>query len=292
MVVYRPIDLVRFSEMKEPDFRSVPSIEVAYPFSIQFSIGRGIGTGVGNLRATIYNLGQETRNHIYHDIFDVQNVMRIQLFAGYGDGLSLLFDGRMLSAYSTRRGTEIVTEMEATETIPVNDYVELALPEGISQEEAIIQFIDAHLTYLDRGEISVPQYRFKRGFYMSGSCAYILKRLADGNQIIDRRTVRVLGDEDAIDGIVPLIDSSTGLLGTPKRYDSYMRADVLFDPTLILGQLVNLRSRVLSQWNGQFKIFGLTHSCTISPVEPGQNITSLHLSAGDRWNMIKNHAWN
>ena len=54
---------------------------------------------------------------------------------------------------------------------------------------------------------------------------------------------------------------------------------MLFEPTLRIGQMVEIKSKTSTgyRFNGQYKILGMTHNCTISGAEAGNRRTILHL---------------
>ena len=71
-------------------------------------------------------------------------------------------------------------------------------------------------------------------------------------------------------------------MGTPKRNDTYLEVDILFEPDLQIGQIVQIVSQTNPAFDGQYKIFGIKHSGTISGVVGGDCRTSLQLFVGTR----------
>ena len=82
-----------------------------------------------------------------------------------------------------------------------------------------------------------------------------------------------------------LIQSDTGLLGTPKRYEAVLEIEMLFEPDIRLGQCVEIVSETWGNnledqkksFNGQYKVVGLEHNCTISGATAGTRTTKLQM---------------
>ena len=55
---------------------------------------------------------------------------------------------------------------------------------------------------------------------------------------------------------------------------------MLFEPTLIVGQLLEVGSKISPDFNGQFKVIGFTHDCLISATQSGSRITTVDLFIG------------
>jgi len=59
-------------------------------------------------------------------------------------------------------------------------------------------------------------------------------------------------------------------------------ADILFEPRLQIGQVVELNSNFFKKLNGQYKIIGIRHSGTISDAVAGRCKTTVELCLGNR----------
>lgn len=76
---------------------------------------------------------------------------------------------------------------------------------------------------------------------------------------------------------VLIINADTGLLNTPRFYGQSMQLTTLFEPRINCGDLVRLESAVQPEFNRDYKVCGVTHSCEMGFGTSGSNITSLTL---------------
>jgi hypothetical protein len=91
-----------------------------------------------------------------------------------------------------------------------------------------------------------------------------------------------LSDDDAFEGVVPVIDDESGLLGVPQHEDAILKVDIIFEPRLMIGQIVDIQSRVAPMFNGQYKIYGIRHEGEISDAESGLATTTLEMLVGSQ----------
>lgn len=83
--------------------------------------------------------------------------------------------------------------------------------------------------------------------------------------------------EDGTDPDILIINADTGLLNTPRFYGQSMQLTTLFEPRVNCGDLVRLESTVQPEFNRDYKVCGVTHSCEMGFGTSGSNITSLTL---------------
>ena len=114
------------------------SVEIDYPLTCEFNIIRTIFSGANTGKFTIYNLGEDTRNKIFHDLYDPKTIRKITFQAGYADQnpLPIAFQGRVQVAYSTRKGVNWVTEIKAFDA-DFDSQSSQAVPAGVSIRDTI-----------------------------------------------------------------------------------------------------------------------------------------------------------
>ena len=71
-----------------------------------------------------------------------------------------------------------------------------------------------------------------------------------------------------------LINSQTGLLGTPVREQTLIHFDMLLEPSLNVGSSVELISSTADNFNGLYKITAVKHRGMISGTLSGSAITT------------------
>lgn len=74
-----------------------------------------------------------------------------------------------------------------------------------------------------------------------------------------------------------VINADTGLLNTPRFYGQSMSLTTLFEPRVKCGMVVKIESKVQPEFNRNYKVCGITHSCEMGFGTSGSNITTLTL---------------
>jgi hypothetical protein len=267
-----------------------------YPMTLQFTIDRRALATANNGTFRLYNLSSDTRKVIYKDAFDLEGTKRlVTLTAGYGDNLSQIFYGNIKEAKSYREegSVDFITEIDAFDwsfaMITSSSNWTMGSPQyslPLKRSTVINRLVDDLVTTgVSKGVIN--NYGFDSGdlgharaYIASDKTWKLLTEETNGHCFIDNGTVHCLLDEDAIEGDIPVINSSTGLLSTPKKSGFILKIDILFEPAIRVGQQIELVSESESLYNGQYKVIGIQHNGIISGAVNGKCRTSLLLNAG------------
>ena len=249
------------------------------PVSIQFQVSKALMQSTNTATITIYNLDGSTRESIYQDrlIFETNKRKMLSLEAGYGDTLTLVCLGYIQQCYSERVGTDMVTTIEVLDPDILSEYTSVTFEAGTTFEEAY-KYLASQLPSLQIGELGNLKGEFKTPTIFEGNAFVAINKLTGGHTFIDNGKINTLNDNETLSNYgAYLIASETGLLGTPKRYDAVLEINMLFEPTIRLGQMVEIQSVTQSRFDGQYKVLGFTHNCTISEAECGTRTTTLQL---------------
>jgi hypothetical protein len=267
----------------------VEQVEISDPFTLNFSIRKAIlsTSNVGNFK--IYNLSQQTRNTIYRDFTNLSVMRRVVLQAGYFDPLPVVFDGNMMWSYSSRAegSVDFISEIQAWD---LGSYGQRESDSQFTQQNATRQSTVSQLVS------DMNRYGTKTGYIgtlkeyltlnrkrsVNGSTWRALMDETGGSCFIDNGRIHILQDNEYFTGDVEEISSSTGLLGSPKKSESYVQIEMLFEPKLLLGQGVLLISESQGVFSGQYKVVGLTHAGTISGAVGGKCKTTVSLLSFDK----------
>jgi hypothetical protein len=258
---------------------------VKNPITIKFSVVRSVYSGVSNMTIDIYNLAPDTRNNMFKDWFydvEKENLLWIALNASYeGHGMTCIFMGDIWNAYSMRQGTDIITRIQAVcglRNMTQNVNITLSAQ---STTEDVCNACMGDLKSLKKGKWSVTDYTFTEPIALMGKPLAILKQYnPDKNVFVDLDKVNILGQDEAFVGYVPLINDASGLLAAPERKASTLIIKMLFEPELLIGQVIEINSKYAPQFDGQYKIFGLRHEGIISDSIAGNCITTIELNVG------------
>lgn len=263
-------------------------LAITYPLTLELNIVRKPYASTNNGTFTIYNLSPDNRTQIYRDKFDYTDFRYLKLAAGYGQApYPIVFNGNVQQAYSWRDSgrVDFKTEIQGTDFgySMVNTFSNVTL-QGSQPKQAIVNNLITNLTNsvpsLGIGYVSKFAGTYPRGRVLLGNTWQILQQETGQNCYIDNGLVYALKPNDTFDGGgITQIDSSTGLLSTPKRAETYLTIEVLFEPRIVIGQQIQLISSQ-TQFNGLYKVMGLQHQGIISGAKGGRLTTVLFLYYG------------
>lgn len=271
--------------------------EITSPFTCEFNIVRNLSASTNIATFVIYNLSPDVRSKIYKDPQDVNNLKAIQFFAGYsdkaGDMLPRCFKGTVRFAYSQRNGPDFRTIIEAYDgfnsagitnlalSIPANtnavDTIK-AVTNQITQQikETLPSVGKLGVTISKKSEEKMTKVA-SRATAMMGTPEALMNQVTGGDGYIDGMAFYSLTETDVLEGDVRLIDTYNGLLGTPRKADTYVEIDMLFEPRIKPAQLIELSSETDDRYNGVHRVSAITHKGVISGSQSGDCITSLSM---------------
>lgn len=270
------------------NFQGVPyELEIQYPLRIDFDIIRHNYASTNTAQIRLYNLSAQHRNMLLHDQYDFspEDVLSVTLQAGYGNGPQwpVIFSGNATRAYSVREGVNFVTVIEAQDggDAYANATVNTQFPAGTQQRDIIIALIEQLKPYgVSAGSISKFEGEISKGVAYSGNVLDILRQLTNQNFFIDNLTANALVPGDSTAANVLTIDASAGLLETPIKQQQYLEIKILFEPRLVIGSQINLKSSTAAVYNGVHQVVSLHHKGTISGATSGHCVTILGAQAG------------
>jgi len=271
---------------------------VSFPLTAEFSIGRSISTLSNTARVMLYGLDETKRRLLYKDRDDWKKYIYMQIYAGYGDlADSMIYSGSIQECYSFRNGgdTEYRTFIDSADA--AMDYllgrVSVSFAAG-SDIQTEFNILGSSLIDLSLGVVS-PYIKFpprERGENLTGKPIKLLRDISAVKVEEDKSPVQTasidLGvinflryNNDVIKNFGILeIDCNTGLLGTPKRKNTLLSVDLIFEPAARLNQLAILHSETSQYLNAGFKIMGVSHNGIISGAKCGTMTTTIDLFIG------------
>lgn len=252
------------------------------PFTIEFDITRNILTSANVCQVRIYNLSTVNRNQLRFDISNYGELRGIELKAGYGTNLPVVFAGNISQAWSVREGVNMITQIECFDGgyALANGNFDQQFLKGTLQETVIKNMISSALPGITMGTIGQIDGSLSKGDSYSGNTANLLAQLSPGSFFIDNRKANVLSDSECLKGEIDVIDAQTGLLGTPVREQTIINFEMLFEPRLVIAQKIQLKSSTDINFNGFYKVISLKHRGMISESVCGDAITSVGMFYG------------
>lgn len=276
--------LEKFGDISKPVIEYTTSIK--YPLTLDLNISRGIDSKVNTGLFTIFGLSEKTRTILHKDRFDVNRYINVQLWAGYEqEGSSLVFDGTIKECYSHKPSgaTEYRTVIDA-----YDGGLALYLGETNSSfteqstGQTLLETITRKMPDVDLGTISpyVDINGSSRGYTAIGKPDDELKQITNGNSFVDNGILHVMDrDLDVLQGSVTVLNVDK-IFGSPRRFDTKLRIEILFEHALLVGQLIELKSSTLKYLNGRYKVLGFNHEGRISGSFNGELKTTLDLFIG------------
>lgn len=255
-------------------------MEIKDPFTINFSLNRDVMSSLNKMNCSVHNLAPTTRGKIFKDRFS-SDYRRVILQAGY-DRLVTIFQGNLFSAFSTRSDADIITELECQDGGHglKTGQTSQTFNKGVKTKDIIDQAMSSFET-ITKGFIGGDDIEKKRPTTFDGSSYDLIGREVSG-AFIDNEKLNVLKDNEVTDHQILKFNSETGLLNVPQRQDTYIEVDLLFEPYVQVGQVVQIESSVAPEFNGQYKVIGLKHAGVISATMDGRVTTSLSLLMPDQ----------
>lgn len=259
-------------------------ITITLPYTVEFRIVRRQLTSSQSGNFKIYNLGKNVRDAIQKDIFQRSQYRRIEFYAGYdspdGKFVPLVFNGTVLTAFSYRVDRNWVTEIEAYDGMwqRVNgNNVSLSLAPNTSTRDVLFQLATSLPNLTGQPLIGQFPTTSPRGQVLFGNAWDLLVQQSQGLAFIDSNQLKVLNWNEFITSDLETLSWENGLLGAPKRTETMLEFDMIFEPRLTVGQILNLNSLTQPIYNHDWKVMGFEHRGTISPSVAGECLTSVSL---------------
>ena len=275
--------------------QSKTALEIDYPLTIEFDINRAIG-GVLKNNATIKisNLSLTTRSTIVKDRFNIPILdsgaafRLLSLEAGYGKNIYPIFAGNILEAYSQRVGTEAITNIYAVSGAYgiFNANINQTYGANTKRQKVLDDLVNTLVQagQIEKGAITPIDGEFKTGYTAFGN-SFDLITEQFGYVFVDLNKINMLSAGEVLDKLVGgrafLINSESGLLGTPERRSTFVEVRMMFEPQIQLGQIVEIQSETDPRFNGQYKVYGINHNGVISGAVDKPTITTLQLWIGN-----------
>lgn len=261
------------------------NLTIELPYSCEFMIRRQNLASAQTATFKILNLAEKSRDLIYKDAFNLTQLRNIQFRAGYPDiGTPLLFNGTVYTAYSEKPspGEDFITTIECYDGgyAMANGISQFSVGSGATFKEILMSLNKDLPGIADKPIIGDFATKTRRGSVFLGNTWNYIVQLTQGLANIDNGQLKVLKPNEVINGEIPVINSDTGLKGSPKRSQSSIELSMLFEPRLTVGQLVDLESETNTIFNGVYKVTGFTHTGLISPSVAGQRQTDVTLWKG------------
>lgn len=227
------------------------AVVIRPPLRVQFDYLKSINGGVNKCTLKIYNLSETNRLKLVKDEEQVKYIPII-LRVGYNNSLETVFKGSAHKA-SNEGGVDRPTNIEALDGgfDVLNSFTNRTIKGRDVALSAIIE--DMPNTKVGKAKI---ESNLKRPKVLIGSSSQLIeKMMPEGSSYyIDNEQLFIIKDDEVVSSFVPLVTASTGLLNTPVRQSGIVTFNTLMNPTLKIGGLCELRSKIAPHLNGLYRI--------------------------------------
>lgn len=257
------------------------SIVIKNPLTMRFNVQRMPMMGDCCATIDIYNLQPKTREKLFLDYFDFNNIQKVTLEAGYENGkFDLIYKGRIVTCRTRQEHTETITTIEAQSGMFVLDsYISSSMKEGQYTSE-IANDVLSKTTELEKSFIQPEAIQIPRPVALIGNEMSVLQTYTKGKVFIDNEKVISIDENTCIDGDIRVIDDETGLLGVPEREQVTLKVRCIFEPRIKVGQGLEIASKITPEFDGQYKVWGVSHSGSMGMAASGQCVTTIQLYTG------------
>lgn len=276
-------------------------LTLGLPYTIEFSLSRALLGSINSCQIRIYNLSETHRKELRFDFSNYSHRRIVQLNAGYGTNLPIVFYGTMYQAWSYREGVDFITTIEcqdgafaaANSIIPSTANFPAGTPWQTIYttlmgyvKNTTFGYIGDSFIYNNDGSLAVTA----RSNSYVGDAITTLIEISGHAFFIDNGKTYILNNKEYIKtlGQIPIINTASGLLNTPLIEIKIVTLEMIFEPSLFVGQLIKLESQttpyinsatIRSQTNNNYKITSLKHKATISPAVCGDAVTTVEFFA-------------
>ncbi len=264
------------------DKQQAVTTTVGYPLTVNFNIKRDTFADANKATFEIINLAPGTResNAFLQDQFNTDKLKIVSFSAGYNGNLIECFKGYILQSYSERQGVNVVTRMQCLDLgTNATNYINVTIEAGTTRQEAY-NIILQNCKNLTAGKCGVLEGIYETPVTISGTPLEALNQITEGHTFIDNGVVNTLMNNESLDIGVQILSPYSGLLSTPQRRDTQIIAEGLLNPSVFVGQLLEIQDPVFKVFNGTYFVCGFNHSGTISATVCGQRRTVYNLLIG------------
>lgn len=247
----------KISAVIYPKLRTASAVKIS-GIRVSFEIEKTESVASNKADVRLFNLSQETRN------FLGEADMMLNLYAGYGNSVSMIFSGDISKVISSRSGADIITSVSVADGMAVlsKSRVNFTLSKNSSTHDAIDQCIKS--LGVGKGFISLPpEKKYPRGYSFAGSSTFLLENILkpEGYKFSIQNNKIQITKSFAGKGNERVIKLGPGhLLTTPALDKKQITVATFLQPGFSPGQLVEVHSKMLGKEVKNLGYFSITKS--------------------------------
>jgi len=230
-------------------------------FTIDFQVDKDASAAENSATIVIMNLSPQSRA-----LFEQENNI-VELYAGYGDAVKLIFYGDVIEQGAThaRQGADWVTTVKATDGGKKmrETKVNVSFKADTKYRDVLNKLVET-LGYTTEGLRSIPDdIKFKNGYVASGYVKDNLNILAEKYDMqwsIQDNSLQFMPQNEATSDTAVVINRRHGMISSPIKTDKGIQVASLLNPELKIGRLIELESDILvAEGKSYYKVNKLSH---------------------------------
>jgi hypothetical protein len=251
-------------------------LEVAPPTRVSFTGTRSMGTLSNVFDISIYNLSPNRYKIMTKDADTRANQFEFDNYtftfeAGYEDHLGLVFAGQIHEASTRREGVDLITTISAIAGL--HDLKHSFISQTINNIR-VPDFVIGEMGLTNKGKVS-DIADLKRPKVLLGNAFKILNdSYPDYKVFIDNNTCHIIKEGETTTDLTPVVDASTGLIGTPVRVQQRVSFETLLNSDITLGGNVDLQTTVSEYLNGLYNVESIEYAGDTYSDDWKQNVTA------------------
>ena len=222
---------------------------------ISFEVEKTNESNPNTANINAYNLSAQTRSLLE------STGTRIILEAGYKKTVAVIFKGNVTKVKHNIEGVDTITEIEGGDGDNAfrNMRIDRGFPPGATTK-SVIDAIANEMKLPVGAKITQSLKKiYANGLTLSGYCRDQLDDICETNDLewsIQDESLQIVPKTGFVQDTMILINSKTGMVGSPSKTDKGIEFKSLLQPRLNPGRRVKIESRMI---NGIFKLRKVEH---------------------------------
>ncbi len=249
------------------------AVVVRPPLRVSFSCKKSIRGGLNKLSLKIYNLKESNRLKL---VKDEEENKRIPLIfsVGYEENLETIFRGTVHKGENARVGNDYVTTLECLDG--GYDFIYSFTAKTVTTGSIVVSTILNDMKNTGAGKITTSKNITRPKVLVGNSAKLIEQQLNDGETwFIDDEKLNIIKDGEVVSSFAPVVSSETGMKNTPQRKNQLITAATLMNPSVKIGGLFTVRSKISPHLDGLYKAQSMEYVGDNYGADWGQNIVGV-----------------
>lgn len=241
--------------------REKETLQIEYPFRVQFKASQKIGNlrgGLNELNLSVYNLSPSNRLKLVQDDIDTKKDLRVVFEAGYEDELRIIYQGTIFKGDIEKNGADYINKIQCKDG--GEDFLNSFVSGTVTTKNQAINEIIKNCKYLKKGKINIDN-DFLSPKPLYGNIGKVLKEIPNEDEelFIRDEKIYLLKKNQVTEKYIPLINADTGLIKA-SRSNKRVTIETLFNPALKMGMKCKLESIVNPYLDSEYKIDSINYT--------------------------------